>query len=137
MSGYWECHYHVVWATKHRAAIIDSVIEPLIVELITTKSNQLGCPLLGINMVSDHVHVAATIPPGVDLFEWIKAVKGYSSFETNKAYPNRDNALKWQSGYGLFSVGTRELPIILEYIRNQKHHHRHNTWIEAYERTTD
>lgn len=35
-----------------------------------------------------------------------------------------DGGLYWQSGYGAFSVGVREVDQIAAYIRNQEEHHR-------------
>jgi len=42
--------------------------------------------------------------------------------------------LYWQTGYGVVSSGTKDLPWIIEYIRNQKAHHAEGTTLDRLER---
>ena len=37
---------------------------------------------------------------------------------------------KWQAGYGVFSLGQSQLPVLLRYIENQNEHHRTRTFQE-------
>ena len=42
--------------------------------------------------------------------------------------------LQWQSGYGVVSFGTKDLPWVSDYIRNQKEHHASGKALERLER---
>ena len=41
----------------------------------------------------------------------------------------------WQAGYGIVSFGTRDLPWVVAYVRNQKKHHADGTTHDRLERT--
>ena len=38
----------------------------------------------------------------------------------------------WQAGYGVFSVGESQVPVLLRYIDNQQEHHRSSTFEEEF-----
>jgi hypothetical protein len=38
----------------------------------------------------------------------------------------------WQEGFGAFTVSESQAPAVVEYIRNQKEHHRKQTYQEEY-----
>ena len=46
-----------------------------------------------------------------------------SSRSINK-YLDFDDFFRWQMGYGAFTVSRWDLPIIVNYVRKQKKHHR-------------
>ncbi len=53
----------------------------------------------------------------------MKHTKGVSSRFINK-YLDIDDFFRWQVGYGAFTVSRWDLPIIVNYVRKQKKHHR-------------
>jgi len=82
----------------------------------------------------NHIHLAVSVPPTLLISEWIGKVKGASSYYTNKEAPNHNKVLEWQTGYGIVSFGTKDLPWVIGYVRNQKEHHRQRTTYERLER---
>ncbi|MBN1491664.1 MAG: transposase, partial [Phycisphaerae bacterium] len=66
--------------------------------------------------------------------EWIGQLKGSSSYHINHEICNR-RVLGWQDGYGVVSFGTRDLPWVVAYVRNQKKHHAEGTTHDRLERT--
>lgn len=40
----------------------------------------------------------------------------------------------WQDGYGAFTYSIRKKDMIVDYIKNQKEHHRHETFRDEYKR---
>lgn len=131
MSTYYSIYYHAVWSTKHRMPNIDAEIEPLILEMVNLKSQELNCIVHGVNTWEDHIHIAVTIPPSRSIWQWVRDVKGRSTYEVNQAFPNRDEIFRWQSSYSIHSFGKKALPFVLQYIAKQKEHHRQNT-LEPY-----
>jgi hypothetical protein len=65
--------------------------------------------------------------------EWIGRLKGASSHHVNHEICNR-KVLEWQDGYGVVSFGTKDLPWVLEYIRNQRQHHASKRVFDRLER---
>jgi putative transposase len=45
--------------------------------------------------------------------------------------------LEWQKGYGIVSFGQKDLKWVVNYVENQKEHHRKGTTHERLERTED
>jgi REP element-mobilizing transposase RayT len=41
-------------------------------------------------------------------------------------------AFQWQSGYGCFSVSKSSVPTVARYIKNQKEHHRKQTYKDEF-----
>lgn len=89
-----------------------------------------GAYFHGIGGIETHVHIATSVKPSVHLDEWIGQLKGGSSYAMGKD-------LQWQHGYGIVSFGTKDLPWILEYIRNQERHHKNGTVHDRLERVEE
>lgn len=121
---FWKCFYHVVWATKNREALITPAIEAVIFHAIRSKSDTLQCPVIAVNGVADHIHVAVSIRPALAIGDWVGQVKGASSREANLAFPDLGTKFRWQSEYGVLTLGAKNLPFVVGYIENQKDHHR-------------
>ncbi len=73
--------------------------------------------------VEDHIHLLTSLPSTVTIAEIVNAMKANSSRWIHETFPDqRDFA--WQSGYGAFSVSKSVEEKVIQYIRNQKEHHR-------------
>ena len=127
------CYYHVVWATKGRSPLITPQIEKVVFAAIRRKTTELNSPILAINGVADHVHVAVSISPAVAVSEWVKQVKGVSTYEVNTIFSLSEH-FRWQRGYGVVTFGKMRLEFIIAYIKNQKTHHHYNEVINYLER---
>lgn len=122
---FWKCYYHVVWATKNRQPTITPAIESIIFAAIGEKSAALGSPLLAMNAVSDHVHVAVCIPPALSVANWVGGAKGASSRAVNTGF-ELDDLFRWQEGYGVMTFGKKRLAQVSQYIDSQKERHQVN-----------
>ncbi len=121
---FWKCYYHVVWATKNRQALITAAMESVLFDAIRSKSDELHCPILAVNGVADHLHAAVSIRPSLAVGDWIGQIKGASSHAVNLAFSDLDSKFRWQESYGVVTFGTKNLPMVLSYIEQQKEHHR-------------
>jgi putative transposase len=111
-------------------------MEPRLYRYIRSYALQVkGLIFHEIGGTETHVHVAVTIPPTLLISDWIGKVKGASSHYVNHELANR-KLLDWQTGYGVVSFGTKDLDWVVNYIRNQKEHHRQDSTIERLERIT-
>jgi putative transposase len=126
-----KLYYHVIWATKGRAQGLTPKVEPIVIQAIKEKSNQLECPLLAINCAFDHTHVAVSIKPTVAITDWVRQTKGLSTKRVNDMLPDLEENFRWQKGYGVLSFGIKALPFVVDYIQKQKEHHK-NGALEPY-----
>jgi len=129
--AYWQLYYHIVWATKERLPLINSPIEERLHKYIVNKSKEFNCIVHAVNSMPNHIHLLVSIPPNMAVSEYVRKIKGSSSNFVGKL---DSNAFYWQNGYGIFTIGKRGVPVVVNYIKNQKQHHRDNTTINDLEK---
>lgn len=131
----WQLYYHLVWATKYRLPLIQPSWETDLYNYMTGKADHLGCIIHAINGTEDHIHMVASIPPTLAVADFVKRIKGSSSHYRNQmAGAER---FQWQEGYGVFSLGQRQLSRAVGYVNNQKQHHAQNRLRSALEPGAD
>lgn len=134
--AYWRLHYHVVWATHRRTPWLSGKVARIVEAAIRTKVRQLGGVTHAVGVMPDHVHVAASIPPGVALSDVIGQAKGLSSFLVGERCPDVAEAgFQWQGSFGITSISQTSLPRLLDYVNNQETRHRERTLYAGLERT--
>jgi hypothetical protein len=69
--------------------------------------------------------------PNINLSDNIRDIKEHST-----KFINDKNQLQgkfyWQAGFGAFTVSKKDVPMILNYIKNQEEHHKKKTFREEY-----
>ncbi len=91
--------------------------------------------LHAIGGIENHVHLAVSVPPTIQPAEWVGQLKGASSHYINKLTNHK--LLEWQNGYGILSFGTKDLKWVVNYVLNQKEHHKKGTTHERLEKITN
>lgn len=131
---YSEIHLHITWHTKH-GAVIQPDFEAQLHKFIQAYAERTG-GVRGhaVNGVADHVHLAVSVPPTLNISEWLGKLKGASAYHVNHRLINR-HTFGWQSGYGVVSFGAKDLPWVVDYIRFQKEHHASGQIHDRLERT--
>jgi len=123
-------HY---WHTKHSLPMINGRLEGRLYHYLTHKILEMpGVILHGIGGIETHVHIGVSIPPELLISDWIGKLKGSSSHYIN--HEIEPKSLEWPRGYGVVSFGTKDLPWVIDYIRNQKEHHKLGSLSERLER---
>ena len=135
--SYWRLYYHLVWATKQRLPLIKPELEAKLHGYIIGKADYLGCITHAINGTENHIHIVASIPPSLSISQYVKKIKGSSSHHWNHTLANNLDKFYWQEGYGVFSLGSKQLETAVNYVKNQKIHHSQGTVITALEKNCD
>ena len=79
----------------------------------------------------DHIHIFSDLHPSISLSDYVKNIKVATSLwlkESGK-FPAFNG---WQDGYGAFTYSPREKDIIIDYIKNQKQHHKKESFLDEY-----
>jgi REP element-mobilizing transposase RayT len=81
----------------------------------------------------DHIHILSDLHPSLSLADYVKDIKVASSFWMKESglFPGFHN---WQEGYSAFTYSIRERNMIINYIKNQKEHHRKELFSDEYKR---
>ena len=130
--SFWRLYYHLTWSTKNREPMISPAIEPRLFAYIVRKAAELGGYVYAINGWVDHIHLVVAVPPKVALADFVKNIKGSSSHDLNQE-AGLDYEFTGQRGYGVLSIGEKQRPIAIQYVRDQKQHHEDKTvhpWLE-------
>jgi putative transposase len=85
---------------------------------IAKKSN---VSILSINGTSDHIHLLIKLNASKPVSVLIKELKSYSTGWMKKQGIFN---FAWQEGYGAFSCSITHLKQLINYIENQKEHHK-------------
>jgi putative transposase len=129
----WRLYYHLVWTTKNREFLIDAKKESKLYPYIINKADSLQCITHAVGGIEDHIHLIISIPPKISIAEFVKTIKGSSAHYLNTNF-NDSTKFVWQEGYGVFSLGSKQLEQAISYVQNQKEHHKNKTaiaWLEA------
>jgi putative transposase len=126
----WILLYHIIWTTKKRAMLIEPHMEAFLYQRLGAKCHEMGGYAYAVNGMPDHIHIVASIPPTILVAKFIGELKGFSSRIVGLEYKI---PFAWQRSYAVFSVSKSNLPIAVEYVENQKEHHRTGNIVFALE----
>lgn len=83
---YSEINLHLTWHTKHSVPMIAESIEPSLHGFLRDKVFETAGTLFhAVGGTANHVHLAVSIRPTIDLDDWIGKLKGASSHHVGKA----------------------------------------------------
>ena len=133
MSTYRQIFYQLVFGTKNRKPTISKTHDEELYKYISGIIKNQNCKLYRINGIEDHIHIMSDLHPSLCLSDYVKEIKVASSLwmKEHGKFPNFEG---WQDGYGAFTYSVREKDMIINYIKNQKEHHRSENFYDEYKR---
>lgn len=130
-NSYSQIYIQIVFAVKHRDAVIKFEWEERLYQYITGIVQNKGQKMLAINGMPDHIHFLIGLKPDCCLSNLIREVKKASNefINEHRLTPAR---FYWQEGFGAFSYSRSQIDTVARYILNQKEHHKERTFKEEY-----
>jgi REP element-mobilizing transposase RayT len=86
---------------------------------------------LAVNGMPDHVHLLVGLKPSMRISDLVRDIKNNSSNFINER-AGMKNHFSWQEGYGAFSYSESQFGRVIDYIKNQKQHHKKRTFRQEY-----
>ncbi len=128
-----QIFYQIVFGTKNREATIAGQHCEELYKYIWGAINNSNCKLYRINEMEDHIHIFSDLHPSLSLADFVKNIKVASSLWMKESghFPKFKG---WQDSYGAFTYSIREKDIIINYIKNQKEHHKTESFFDEYKR---
>src|SRR5580765_9110296 len=117
-STYLSLHYHLVFATKNREAIIAPEWRSRMHEYLGGTISGLGGVSQGVGGVADHVHLLVGLKATHCLADVMRELKKASSAWVHEQIGLRTFA--WQEGYAAFTVSATARQAVQKYIGNQE-----------------
>ena len=118
----YRCQYHIVFAPKYHRKEIYGKLKKDIGKTLRTLCKQKNVEILEAEACIDHIHMRVSIPPYLNVVQFMGYLKEKSSLmifdrHANLKYKYGSRNF-WCRGYYVNTVG-RNKKIIAEYIRNQ------------------
>ncbi|MCO6496795.1 MAG: IS200/IS605 family transposase [Chitinophagaceae bacterium] len=126
-----QIYIQVVFAVKGRKSLIHSSWEDELYKYIAGIIRNKDQKLLAINGVPDHIHFLIGMRPSCCLSDLVREIKK-SSKEFIKEKKFTRLKFEWQEGFGAFSYSHSPLDNVIAYIRNQKEHHKKQSFRDEY-----
>jgi putative transposase len=124
-------YLHITFSTKNRVNLINPEIEEELHNYLGGTCKHLDCNPILVGGHQDHVHILCLLSQKIALMKLIEEVKSHSS-SWIKTKGDLWKKFYWQNGYGAFSVNPCEVEVVMDYIRNQKEHHKKRTFKQEY-----
>ncbi|MCE5185392.1 MAG: IS200/IS605 family transposase [Planctomycetaceae bacterium] len=129
MSTYTQLIYHIVFSTKNRQNTLNYERHEEFFKYVWGILKNKGCHLYRINGHTDHIHILTSLHASIAIADLMKDIKMATSkwIKTKAVFKDFDS---WQKGYAAFTHATNDKNALIDYIRNQKEHHRQTSFKE-------
>lgn len=121
--SYTRLLYHIVFHTKHSRDTIPEAHEKELYAYMMGIVNNNKSKLYRIGGIENHVHLLVSLHPTIALSDFMRELKEHSS-KWLKQNPNFPDFEGWGVGYGAFTYSVNEKETIINYIKNQREHHK-------------
>ena len=126
-----QIYIQIVFAVKNRQSFIQPSFEEELYKYISGIINAKEQKSLAVNGMPDHVHLLVGLKPSMRISDLVRDVKNNSTnFINERGW--METHFSWQEGYGAFSYSQSQFGNVIDYIKNQKEHHRKRTFKEEY-----
>lgn len=123
--------FHIVINTYRRKMTIPDLTSVYLYKYIYGIILSRKCKLYRINGVGNHIHMLVELSPTIALSDLVRDIKqGSSKWAKHQTYfPDFEG---WGKEYGAFSCSSRFKNAIIEYIKNQREHHKTISFEQEY-----
>lgn len=130
-NTYSQIYVQIVFAVKGRQSLISQTWEESLYKYISGIITKKEQKLLAINGMPDHIHLVITLKPTCTISDLVREIKKASNEFIND-HNYAPFGFKWQDGYGVFSYSHKDLDNVIQYVMNQKEHHKKKRFKEEY-----
>ncbi|MDR3367420.1 MAG: IS200/IS605 family transposase [Prevotellaceae bacterium] len=123
MSAYRQILYHIIFRTKYSEKSIQQECSTDLYKYIWGIIKNKKCVLFRINGMENHIHILSDLHPSVALADYVKDIK-VSSAKWMKESGYFPDFKGWGVKYCALTYSYKERDIIIQYIKNQREHHK-------------
>ena len=124
-------YLHIVFHIKTTSPQIDESHLERVHSYIGQLVNSTGCSVIRVGGIGDHVHVLCLLSRNETVSHLVEEIKRNSS-RWIKTLGQEYECFAWQGGYAVFSVSESLINKTIEYVINQKEHHKKLSFNEEY-----
>ena len=130
-NTYTQIYIHIVFAVSGRQNLIDEKHRIDLEKYITGVIKNYNSKPLAIYCNPDHTHILIGLDTRISVSDLVRIIKTNSSkwINNNNWFNFR---FEWQKGYGAFSYSKSQVKNVINYILNQKEHHKKRSFKDEY-----
>ena len=123
MNSYRQALHHIVFCTKYRKNTLTTEQHENLFKYIYGIIKNRKAYLYQINGTENHIHIFCDLHSSVGIGDFVKEIKTASNswIKHSGKFPN---FLSWAEGYCSISYNNKDKDMIINYIKNQKEHHK-------------
>lgn len=130
-NTYSQIYIQIVFAVKGRKCFIKEEFREDVQKYMAGIVRNKKQMLFAIYCMPDHVHLLICITPEVSLSGLVKDIKANTTrYLKQQGFVN--DGFCWQEGFGAFSYSKSQMQQVVNYILNQKEHHKKKIFREEY-----
>ena len=131
VNTYTKIYIHAILAVKDIDSLIPKTFAHALYNQIAEIIKNEEQMSIQIGGVPDHIHLAFAIDASISVSDMIQTIKLKAAKWINEQL-ELEYPFEWQEGYGAFSYGQSQLPMLAKYIANQEAFHFEKTFKEEY-----
>lgn len=122
LSSVWHCDYHIIWCTKYRRRVLTEPIAARLKELVIQQQTEYQYKVHALEVMEDHVHLVASVPPQESVSLVIGRIKGFCSRVLRDEFPELASRLPslWTRSKFVSSTGGVTLEVLKRYVEHQR-----------------
>ena len=131
MNSYRQSLFHIVFCTYRRKNTLPEAQHEELYKYIWGIIKKRKSFLYRINGTENHIHMFCDIHSSISLADFIKEIKTASNtwMKESGDFPKFDS---WAEGYCGLSYSKKDKDMIVNYIKNQKEHHKKKSFKNEY-----
>ncbi len=126
-----KIYLHIIFHIKTVSPSIATEHIERVHQYLGSLINSTGCKAICVGGISDHVHIVCLLSRDETVSHLVEEIKRNSS-RWIKKIDERYSKFTWQGGYAAFSVGQSVIDKTIEYVTNQKEHHKRVSFHDEY-----
>lgn len=126
-----KIYLHIIFHVKTNSPLIEQEHIEQMHKYIGKLVNTTGCQVLRVGGTENHVHALVMLSNTETVSHIVEEMKRNSSRWIKTLSPKYEN-FAWQGGYSALSVSQSQVNAVINYIGNQKEHHKRQTFRDEY-----
>ena len=131
--SYTQIYYHIIFSSKNRQPVFDEVDRRKLYNYLWGILKSKKCYLYQMGGMEDHIHMLISLHPTASLSHLVRDLKTSSTawIKKKRIFTNFSG---WQMEYGAFTKSNIEKQQVINYIKNQKSHHKEESFLDEFKR---
>ena len=126
-----KIYLHIIFHTKTTSPLVNEEHLTQMHAYISALVKTTGSKVIRVGGTEDHVHTLLILSNTETVAHIVEEMKRNSSRWIKTLSPSYEK-FAWQGGYAAFSVSQSQVDTVINYIANQKEHHKKQSFREEY-----